>query len=576
MTAASHSLQEISEFWTVARRLHTIYAELDRTFELGMPPCPELEKNADCSNQETFERVRHWFHDADSHIHVWQFRQLLQSTNLQTEENLRYLILRHLDKEPKAESDKEKIDFLLVQYFAHCAPEGVIEHPITLEGVGHVLEPALGPAPARFPDWTARLDEKLAKMNDCNSLEELQESGGLGEAREMKAAAGDRYFEPDALIAFTRFNFLARRAFFRAMHIDLHAIRSAVNELEKLGFSNFDCRDAGLSEKESVEQLRHVVHQWKTPFRAPYSAGGESFHQLIALRRSLQQKLEEATSGRAKAVESGSRVPEARATPSAPPVPIASVPPPAAPVPQPTEAKAAPALEAKATPPSPPVSAAPSASATATKAAPAPDARPAAQPAPAAVAQKAAPAPAPPVLKVAPVPQPTPPGPVPAPVPAASPAPAPQPLTADSTQADTRSSEEDEETLQRALADIADQLAAVPPKNTPGVSTIHLGGCKLMIATWEADAFKGDAAPLRALQRAVAARTILHVCMERYKKNEATDLEAAVEIAQRQAEEMKAQVMQAKEASNIDAAVNLAATAKRLMALVEEGLKMRA
>lgn len=95
-----------------------------------------------------------------------------------------------------------------------------------------------------------------------------------------------------------------------------------------------------------------------------------------------------------------------------------------------------------------------------------------------------------------------------------------------------------------------------------------------MIATWEAEAFKGETVSARALQKAVAARTILHVCMDRHKRNEATDLEAAVEIAQRQAEEMKNQVKVAKEANNIDAAVNLAATAKRLLALVEEAHKV--
>jgi len=99
-----------------------------------------------------------------------------------------------------------------------------------------------------------------------------------------------------------------------------------------------------------------------------------------------------------------------------------------------------------------------------------------------------------------------------------------------------------------------------------------------MIATWEADAFRADvdpSSPLRTLQKAVAARTILHVCMERQKKQEETNLGLALDIARRQVEEMKGQVEQAKEASNIDAAVNLAATAKRLLALVEEGEKLR-
>ena len=108
----------------------------------------------------------------------------------------------------------------------------------------------------------------------------------------MKLAVGDDYFEPGFLVAFTRFNFLARRAFFRAMHLDLHAIRESVNELERLGFATVDCRDAGLTESESLEQVRHVVHQWKTPFRAPYS-GGSSFLQLILLRHCLQHTLED-------------------------------------------------------------------------------------------------------------------------------------------------------------------------------------------------------------------------------------------------------------------------------------------
>jgi hypothetical protein len=473
MTSAALNLTEVAEFWRVARRLHTIYAELDRTFEMGTPPCPELQQNVDRSEPAVLERVRQWFDQVDSKVQVWQLRQLLQSTNLQTEENLRYLIARHLDRARKTEADKEKIDFLLVQYFAYCTPQA--DQQVTLESVARVLEPALGEKPATFPDWAAQLDDKLRKMNECNSLEELQDSGGLVEVREMKTAAGDQYFQPAYLAAFTRFNFLARRAFFRAMHLDLHAIRSTVNELEHLGFATLDCREAGLSENESLEQVRHVIHQWKTPFRAPYS-GGSSFHQLILLRKALSFTLESAR-------KSGSGQ-GARPSPPAKPSPAAGAPPPSA---QSTQPRAA------------------------------------------------------------------------APVPSATARPA---------------ASEDDDYMQRCVADITEQLAAMPPRNGPGVSTIHLGGCKLMIATWEAEAFRGQSDSERSLQRAVAARTILHVCMDRYKKKEPTDLSAALEIAQRQAEEMKVHVIQAKEAMNIDAAVNLAATAKRLLALVDEGQKL--
>src|ERR1700686_760846 len=126
-TTVTLNLDEVAEFWRVARRLYTVYAELDRSFELGMPPCHELEDPVDRQETEARERVLQWFEQIEAHGQGWQLRQLLQSTSLQNEENLRYLIARHLDKTQKSEADKDKIDFLLVQYFAHCAPHGLAE-----------------------------------------------------------------------------------------------------------------------------------------------------------------------------------------------------------------------------------------------------------------------------------------------------------------------------------------------------------------------------------------------------------------------------------------------------------------
>lgn len=134
---------------------------------------------------------------------------------------------------------------------------------------------------------------------------------------------------------------------------------------------------------------------------------------------------------------------------------------------------------------------------------------------------------------------------------------------------------EDDETIQRCVADIRDQLVAVPTKHSPTVSAITLGGCKLLIATWEAEAFTQPVGDLSAaLQRTVASRTILHVCMERHRKGEPTDVAFALALARKQTAEMEAQIAAAKEDNNIDAAVNLAATTKRLLALIDEGAKL--
>lgn len=500
-TTATLNLDEVAEFWRIARRLYSVYIELDHTFELDVATCPELEDAVDSPEPEARERVLQWFEQIDGHVQVWQLRQLLQSTSLQNEENLRYLIVRHLNRKQKTEADKDKIDFLLVQYFAHCAPHGLTE--TALAEVARVLEPAMGKSPKTFPDWASSLDSKLAKLNESNSLEELQNSGALQEVRELKLAVGDDYFEPGFLVAFTRFNFLARRAFFRAMHLDLHAIRESVNELERLGFTSVDCRDAGLTESESLEQVRHVVHQWKTPFRAPYS-GGSSFLQLILLRHCLQHALDEA----------GSKA-EAPPTVHAPvvsqapvPVPVpAKVPDPVvvqAPVSMPSSEEAAAVVMAEEKQPAPATESEPSTHSSA------------------------------------------------------------EPSIGPEEQAD------EGDYLTRCVVDIAEQLKSVPAKNFPAVTPIVLGGCKLLIATWEAQAFVQDDETSKALQRTVAARTILHVCLERHKKNEPTDLSAAMDIARGQVEEMKQHVEAAKEAKNIDAAVNLAATSKRLLSLIAE------
>jgi hypothetical protein len=304
------------------------------------------------------------------------------------------------------------------------------------------------------------------------------------------------------------------------MHLDLHAIRSAVNRLEQLGISTVDCREAGLTESESLEQVRHVVHQWKTPFRAPYS-GGSSFLQLILLRHALQHALDHAPEIPAAAQQSAvpsTPVQAAEAEVQAAEEPSVSVQEEPAAVPETQEEVIA-----------VPVQAAEAASA---------------QP-----EQSAAPAISDLISRPA--------------------------HTQESGAAPSAEEQaEEEDYLLRCVVDIAEQLKAVPAKNSPSVSAIVLGGCKLLIATWEAQAFAQDGAMAVALQRTVAARTILHVCVERHKKNEPTDLAAALDIARAQIEVMKEHVEKAKESKNIDAAVNLAATTKRLLSLIAESEKL--
>jgi hypothetical protein len=345
------------------------------------------------------------------------------------------------------------------------------------------------------------------------------------EVRELKLAIGDKYFSPGLLIAFTRFNFRARRAFFKAMHLDLHAIREAVNELEQRGYTSIDCREAGLTENESLDQVRHVVHQWKTPFRAPYS-GGSSFLQLILLRLILQRTLDEARLATPPQIAADPTVHAAQPAVEQPVIAATLQQ-----VPVGTGANK-PALQRKTNP---------------------------------AFAVEVRPVKTEPLLMQVGEQVPPPPSAPPVAIKSAPPA-----IAKEATP-------EDDDYLERCVVDISEQLSSMPPRNTPSVSAITLGGCKLLIATWEADAFINSGSDLaRALQRTVAARTILHVCMERHRKGEPTDVAVALALARAQISEMESQVISAKESNNIDAAVNLAATTKRLLALIDEAQKVSA
>ena len=109
------------------------------------------------------------------------------------------------------------------------------------------------------------------------------------------------------------------------------------------------------------------------------------------------------------------------------------------------------------------------------------------------------------------------------------------------------------------------------------VATIVIGPMKLLLSSWEVTAYAtGADVTADVLRRAVAARAVLLTAIDQSKYSGNTEpLRAALWQVQVEAEKIQAQVAVAKAMNDIDAACNLAATAKRLMALVEEAEKLK-
>jgi hypothetical protein len=321
--------------WSTALLLYPLYAALAREFVIDLTPSPALESGQQDPPQESVEAAQHWFLEMDQRIQVHQLRQFLQTTPLTSEERLRALLQHHLQKANRSDSDRDKIDFLLVQFFSHCTPSRLEDADLDLDYVAQVLEPVLGTVAPHLPPSLDPLTELIEAANGCKSLNELLSSGILEKGRKIKTSCGEEYFEPSAMITFTRFSFLMRRVFFRLMHDDLNAILDGLRELEARGVATLDCRAAQFSADEPVARLRMICQSWKVMFHAEYSSG-QPLRILVDLRnvidaalaRSIKKtinKTADAPSTRALAAAAGAQ--SADSTPKVPEFEVTSAPP---------------------------------------------------------------------------------------------------------------------------------------------------------------------------------------------------------------------------------------------------------
>jgi hypothetical protein len=296
---ASPQLSQLAAEWRTARLLYPLYSALAREFVIELQPCSDLEAGVEAPPQESVAHARQWLAEMDGRIQVHQLRQFLQTTTMVGDEALRVLLIHHLRKARRTDSDRDKLDFLLVQYFSYAAPSRLEEGDVDLEYVAQVLEPVLGAVALAIPAWLSPLEELVQAANRSRTLNELLTSGLLDKGRKLKVSAAANYFLAVSMIAFTRFNFLMRRVFFRLMHEDLNAILDGLRDLEQKGISSLDCRRAQFSSDEPTVRLRMICQSWKVMFHAEYSSG-QPLRMLVDLRAVVDAALARAARGTAK------------------------------------------------------------------------------------------------------------------------------------------------------------------------------------------------------------------------------------------------------------------------------------
>lgn len=280
--------QKISDNWKRACAIYPVYMEISKRFNLGLLPSADLESQGAQSSIEGLVRAEQWFREADQHIEVHHVRELLSETTLD-EEVLQAIVARHLGKEPKNESDRDKIDFLLVQYLAQCLPPKVSAHELSLEQAAEVLKPILGPASQPTP--IAGLEACIENLRQCRSLGDFMDHMILERGRALKVAGREKPFDPTSLVAFTRFSFLVRLGSIRLVHEDLLSLEEDLKSLEKAGVKSVDCSSADRSSHESLGAVRKTAEKWKHFFPGKYSRN-YWFTDVIRVEACVKQALE--------------------------------------------------------------------------------------------------------------------------------------------------------------------------------------------------------------------------------------------------------------------------------------------
>src|SRR6202140_5667900 len=151
-------------YWSETVSVFPIYLALAKQLGIAIPF--SQRKVPDIPDAELASQVQSWLDAMDLGGLVYQLRHLLQMTTMNASENsLKSLIERHLRKPTKSTFDRDKIDFLLVQYFALCAPAKIYHKRIELADVAEVIKPIRGEVAPTSLTWCAPLEVMIQSLH---------------------------------------------------------------------------------------------------------------------------------------------------------------------------------------------------------------------------------------------------------------------------------------------------------------------------------------------------------------------------------------------------------------------------
>src|SRR4030088_190029 len=102
----------------------------------------------------------------------------------------------------------------------------------------------------------------IEALRGFRSLREILKTNFIEQGRKVKETAGGMFYDPAALVAFIRFNFLLRRTLIELMHADLIAIRAGLGQLQSAGARIIGGLLFGITATEPVTKISAIADEW--------------------------------------------------------------------------------------------------------------------------------------------------------------------------------------------------------------------------------------------------------------------------------------------------------------------------
>ncbi len=150
---------------------------------------------------------------SDLGVSPFALRSHVERTPLPRPEQ-RALIRYFLTKEAHAENDRDKLDYLLTNFFRD---EAAAARPEALEQTCAELCEGMNPSPLRQSDEVMRheLESLIARVDDFTDFDQLVQARMVERVRALKTNLGEAFFHPRTLPTLIRFNLAFRLRFDR-------------------------------------------------------------------------------------------------------------------------------------------------------------------------------------------------------------------------------------------------------------------------------------------------------------------------------------------------------------------------